>query len=112
MNSQSFGAPDTRSVGRGATLAIQCAIRQGVEPKGRGRYAKSRGPTCRRDQKHNALILSRVAFPADAAGRIGVTLSRYAYDNGSTNDKDFAYRFPAGTDFNDEIRTRNGDGSY
>jgi cytochrome c553 len=29
MNSQMFGAPDTRSVGRGATLALQCAICHG-----------------------------------------------------------------------------------
>jgi hypothetical protein len=43
---------------------------------------------------------------------IGVTLSRYAYGNGSTNDEDFAYRFPAGTDFNNEIRAGSGDGPY
>jgi cytochrome c553 len=29
LNSQMFGAPDTRSVGRGATLAMQCAICHG-----------------------------------------------------------------------------------
>jgi cytochrome c553 len=29
MNSQMFGAPDTRSVGKGATLAMQCAICHG-----------------------------------------------------------------------------------
>ena len=30
-------------------------------------------------------------------------MSRYAYDNGSTNDDDFAYRFPASADLNDEM---------
>jgi hypothetical protein len=56
-------------------------------------------------------VTSRFAFPPTLR-HIGVTLSRYAYDNGSTNDEDFAYRFPAGTDFNNEIRAGSGDGSY
>jgi cytochrome c553 len=34
MNSQMFGAPDTRSVGRGATLALQCAICHGSNRQG------------------------------------------------------------------------------
>ena len=34
MNSQMFGAPDTRSVGRGATLAMQCAICHGSNRQG------------------------------------------------------------------------------
>jgi cytochrome c553 len=34
MNSQMFGAPDTRSVGRGATLAMQCAICHGSDRQG------------------------------------------------------------------------------
>jgi cytochrome c553 len=34
MNSQMFGAPDTRSVGRGATLAMQCAICHGSSRQG------------------------------------------------------------------------------
>lgn len=34
MNSQTFGAPDTRSVGRGATLAMQCAICHGSNRQG------------------------------------------------------------------------------
>jgi cytochrome c553 len=34
MNSQMFGAPDTRSVGRGATLALQCAICHGSNRAG------------------------------------------------------------------------------
>jgi hypothetical protein len=38
-------------------------------------------------------------------------LSRYAYDNGSTNDEDFAYRFPAGAGLHDEIRAGSGDRS-
>jgi hypothetical protein len=29
-------------------------------------------------------------WPIRRRGRIGVTVSRYAYDNGSTNDEDFA----------------------
>ena len=59
----------------------------------------------------NVPVTSCVAIPATLR-HIGVTLSRYAYDNGSTNDEDFAYRFPAGTDFNNEIRAGSGDGSY
>jgi hypothetical protein len=59
----------------------------------------------------NVRVISRVAFPPTLR-HIGVALSRYAYDNGSTNDEDYAYRFPAGTDFNNEIRARSGDGSY
>jgi cytochrome c553 len=34
MNSQMFGPPDTRSVGRGATLAMQCAICHGSNRQG------------------------------------------------------------------------------
>ena len=34
MNSQMFGAPDKRSVGRGATLALQCAICHGSNRQG------------------------------------------------------------------------------
>ena len=34
MNSQMFGAPDARSVGRGATLAMQCAICHGSNRQG------------------------------------------------------------------------------
>lgn len=34
VNSQTFGAPDTRSVGRGATLAMQCAICHGSNRTG------------------------------------------------------------------------------
>jgi cytochrome c553 len=34
MDSQMFGAPDTRSVGRGATLAMQCAICHGSNRQG------------------------------------------------------------------------------
>ena len=34
LNSQMFGAPDTRSVGRGATLAMQCAICHGSNRQG------------------------------------------------------------------------------
>jgi cytochrome c553 len=34
MNSQMFGTPDTRSVGRGATLAMQCAICHGSNRQG------------------------------------------------------------------------------
>jgi len=34
MNSQMFGAPDARSVGRGATLALQCAICHGSNRQG------------------------------------------------------------------------------
>ena len=34
MNPQMFGAPDTRSVGRGATLAMQCAICHGSNRQG------------------------------------------------------------------------------
>jgi cytochrome c553 len=34
MNSQMFGAPDKRSVGRGATLAMQCAICHGSNRQG------------------------------------------------------------------------------
>jgi cytochrome c553 len=34
MNSQMFGPPDTRSVGRGATLAMQCAICHGSNRTG------------------------------------------------------------------------------
>jgi cytochrome c553 len=34
MNSQMFGSPDTRSVGRGATLAMQCAICHGSNRQG------------------------------------------------------------------------------
>lgn len=34
INSQMFGAPDTRSVGRGATLAMQCAICHGSSRQG------------------------------------------------------------------------------
>ena len=34
MNSQMFGAPDARSVGRGATLAMQCAICHGSNRTG------------------------------------------------------------------------------
>jgi cytochrome c553 len=34
MNSQMFSAPDTRSVGRGATLAMQCAICHGSNRQG------------------------------------------------------------------------------
>jgi cytochrome c553 len=34
LNSQMFGAPDTRSVGRGATLALQCAICHGSNRQG------------------------------------------------------------------------------
>jgi cytochrome c553 len=34
MNSQMFAAPDTRSVGRGATLAMQCAICHGSNRQG------------------------------------------------------------------------------
>jgi cytochrome c553 len=34
MNSQMFGLPDTRSVGRGATLAMQCAICHGSNRQG------------------------------------------------------------------------------
>jgi cytochrome c553 len=34
MNSRTFGAPDTRSVGRGATLAMQCAICHGSNRQG------------------------------------------------------------------------------
>jgi cytochrome c553 len=34
MNSQMFGAPDNRSVGRGATLAMQCAICHGSNRQG------------------------------------------------------------------------------
>jgi cytochrome c553 len=34
MNSQTFGLPDTRSVGRGATLAMQCAICHGSNQQG------------------------------------------------------------------------------
>jgi cytochrome c553 len=34
INSQMFGAPDTRAVGRGATLAMQCAICHGSNRRG------------------------------------------------------------------------------
>jgi cytochrome c553 len=34
MNPQMFGAPDTRSIGRGATLAMQCAICHGSNRQG------------------------------------------------------------------------------
>jgi cytochrome c553 len=34
LNSQMFGSPDTRSVGRGATLAMQCAICHGSNRQG------------------------------------------------------------------------------
>src|ERR1700733_15424236 len=34
MNSQMFGPPDKRSVGRGATLALQCAICHGSNRQG------------------------------------------------------------------------------
>jgi cytochrome c553 len=34
LNSQMFGAPDARSVGRGATLALQCAICHGSNRQG------------------------------------------------------------------------------
>ena len=34
MNSQMFGPPDTRSIGRGATLAMQCAICHGSNRQG------------------------------------------------------------------------------
>ncbi len=34
MNSQMFGAPDARSVGRGATLALQCTICHGSNRRG------------------------------------------------------------------------------
>ncbi len=44
MNSQMFGAPDARSVGRGATLAMQCAICHGSNRHQPGRHAQPRGP--------------------------------------------------------------------
>jgi cytochrome c553 len=42
MNSLMFGPPDTRSVGRGATLAMQCAICHGSNQPGASIYKQLR----------------------------------------------------------------------